>query len=544
MPRSNDLLLLAVVLAVIALLLATTLETWLALRLPLWGDELDTITPAFRNWRGGKSFWWQIGQFNACPPGDPLVLRGLHRWTGLGWLESLSPELFWRLPYLMAFGLAAPLAFFGAWRWTRSALIGFLAFAFTLSSRGLLIYATETRFYAWLAFFMTACVWLFMRVAEEPRSRSFYVLSLTAALGVCFHLMLGAVAYFLMLFAIFWCAVDIAGMWRGRKRGRFPYQRALSAFLYLFAGALPFILYKVALKHWVFIPPPWAGISPWEKLRAADINSTFLYNIMVNLPAFIPANHWLVWLAALVTAATALAVTRRNPARIAQGLFLGMLLVASPIALYLSAAARNYGMMGRHFIYQIPVTACCAVFLWKTLADLVSPERLVERRAWLRRGAAPLAAAVMLTVFSNTVATLFEFASSHRETIPSKVTYPLVAWREFYRRLPARRELVVVGARPDQYDALTDFGNFKAGILRFYTREFSPVFYTSKGTFGADEAAAPGLAGRIEREPALYDFLLFDEQARLRKLFPRLPWSSWKCHVYRKDSGPLSFCRA
>src|SRR5579871_5355255 len=86
--------------AALLILFAVLMQAHVAGRMPLWGDETDTIRPAFRAWRGDHSFWWQIGQYNANPPGDNAVDRLVYRSGVLEWLRLRSPELFWRLPYI------------------------------------------------------------------------------------------------------------------------------------------------------------------------------------------------------------------------------------------------------------------------------------------------------------------------------------------------------------------------------------------------------------------------------------------------------------
>ncbi|MBI3555713.1 MAG: hypothetical protein HY074_05580, partial [Deltaproteobacteria bacterium] len=240
------------VLAGVLLLYALVVQVWISLRVPLWGDEFDTIAPAFRSWRGGHSFWWQIGQYNANPPGDNLVLRGYHRSGVLPWLRAASPELFWRLPYLMVFTATLSAMFYGAWRWTDSLFIAFLAFATAISSPGLLEYGNVVRFYIWLAFFTTLLLWQFLQLADRRKTGRHFFFSLVTTVAVCFHLVIAAIAYFFLVYTVVWLVFDVY------KAGVRTLKRASTFFPRLLAGFLPFIMYKVELKHWLFIPHPWA----------------------------------------------------------------------------------------------------------------------------------------------------------------------------------------------------------------------------------------------------------------------------------------------
>ncbi len=524
------------VLAGVLLVYAVILQVWISLRVPLWGDEFDTIAPAFRNWRGGHSFWWQIGQYNANPPGDNLVLRGYHRSGWLPWLRAASPELFWRLPYILVFTATLCSMFYGAWRWTGSTFVAFLAFAATISSPGIMEFGNVVRFYIWLAFFTTVLLWQFLFMSERNERRKpglHYAFSLVASIGVCFHLAVAAIAYFFLCYSVVWLAFDL---YKARVR---TLKRAMRFFPRLLAGALPIIVYKVELKHWLFIPHPWAKDSPWTRLAERGFTQAFMQGIAANLPGQL-SPYWLSLLVLLLGAATIFHAFKRRPEAFAQGCLLFLMLFICPIVLFISAAQRNYDLSERHWVFEVPVVICTLVYLWKTGGAILRKESMLNSRPGL--GKAVLAVLAGTMIFADTFSALTSFAASRGESTPARVTYPLLAWRQAYLVLPGRRELVIIGSRPDEYSAASDQGEYRAGIMKHYTDEFSPLFYSVLGSFNSEGKPDKSVAERVEAHPAHYDFLLFDNVEKLQKMFPRLPWSSWHCTALRGGS-PLSFCR-
>ena len=146
---------------------AVTLQCFIATRLSLWSDEIDTISPVFLPWRGDHSFWWQVQQYIATPPGESLVLRAFYRSGALSWVFDRSPELFWRIPYILVYAATAVTTYLLGLRWLKSSSLALICAVSMLCAGGPLSYATESRYYIWLAFFMTASVFLFLILLEE-----------------------------------------------------------------------------------------------------------------------------------------------------------------------------------------------------------------------------------------------------------------------------------------------------------------------------------------------------------------------------------------
>lgn len=519
------------------------MQLWIADRISLWGDEFDTMAPAFRPWRGGKDFWWQIGQYNANPPGDNFVLRQYHLSGVLPWLRELSPELFWRLPYISLFLATLLVAAWGTWRWTKSAFLSFLVVVFFLNDLGFLEYGCNVRFYIWLAFFMTALLYSFIGVMEKPSLPRFAGLCGLSALALCFHLMLASVAYYILACTLVWVAVEAARL----KSSGSPWRRGLRMITVLLAGAVPFTLYKVEMKHWVFIPPPNFKVSPMTQLLRPGTGDGLIRLVNENIaPLPIFNGNGLCGLLALLGFASLWLLLKRRYFHAAVGVLLFSLLGGTPITLFIKSAERSYELTGRHFIYQGPVVAVSVLFLMQFLIRAFK-DRLVA----VRRIITPIVLVAMVLVSAKltwaTFDTLSRFASDRRAHTPGRVNYMFPQWRQFYRSLPEPRTLVIVGSQPDQYHWASDTGGYRAGQMRFYTLEFEPLFYSVKGTFNAREESDPGLAAEIERNPDRYDFLVLDDSAVLRKLLPKLPWKRWRCKEYRNvpptGEQELNFCR-
>lgn len=505
------------------LLYACLLQAWISMRVPLWGDELDMMLTTFRNWRGHQSFWWQLGQFNAQPPGDNLLLRLYYRSGALAWLRESSPEFFWRLQYIMVFAASALVSALGTWHWTRSRFAAFVIFALTLMSPGMLEYGNNVRFYIWSAFFSAALLWTFFLMVEQPRSWLYYLFSVLATLGVCFHLTAVPAAYLFMGYALAWLAYDV-------------YRKPLAIFSHLrglprlFFGALPFIIYKVEAKHVLFIPHPWKEADPWGMFKSLGLDAAIIGPMQSNLPLHL-SFQTLYLLIGAVTLATIYYLAKRDLAAALQGAYLGLYLVATPVALFYSAAQRNYGLSGRHFVFAIPVALGAAIYLLKPLVRIRVP--VVGALAGI-----VLCALVTHEAFSQ----ISTFVSSRGETTPARVTYPFITWRNAYSAMPDSKPLVIVGTQPDRYGPMSDQGEFRAGIMYFYTNDFKPVFLSEKGSYNQSSELDASVARKIEKTPSAYDYLVLDGLEYAKRRFPKLPWKSFKCMTY-KPGAALSFCR-
>lgn len=523
-------------LAAILLLFACAMQVWVATRLPLWGDELDHIQTVFRAWRGHHNFWWHLGQFNANPPGDNLALRAYYHSGFLRWLLSYSPELYWRLPYVLAYCLTAAAAFLGAWRWTGSTIVGFLMFLYTLASSELFIYATESRFYVTLVLFMTVCVWLFQTAVERPGSRELVALAVMAAIGTVHHLMMAAVGYLVFAYTIYWFAVRT---WFTRGRGM------ASNLALLAVGALPFAVYKIELKHFLFIPAPWSDAAPISALLEKGLKNAILGPIAHVQPIDFGDGAALYIVAVGLACSLALSIRAYRIERVIQGLFLAAMLFGTPLALYVSAESRHYGLLGRHFLYQVPIVSCTLVYFWKIATEQFGQKMRVfvsffsPRSLKVAAAVAAIGAAYMTAHVASRISSRAYFL---RDRSPAKVTYPLIEWQMFYRHVPAARKLVVVGSQPDVLNGLTDLGGFKAGQMTTYTKEFSPLFYSVKGGFELDGKEHKTLRLQVESHPEQFDYLVFDDAERLKALLPKLPWARWHCAIY-ENGQPLRFCR-
>lgn len=506
---------------------ALVLQTWLAHRYAIWGDEWDTIAPSFLKWRGqGKTFWWQIGQYNANPPGDNFILRQYYLSDVFGWLKNLNEEIFWRLPYLLVWGLTCFTAFWGALKYSRSWFFAFFAFCFTLAAPGPLTYATEIRFYIWLVFFMSLCVWQTLAtVRAKSSTKEFALLSLFASVGVCFHLMLAAVGYLVLLGGLGLTAYELY-----QKKKITPKSVA-----YFIASAIPFTLYKVELKHWLFIPPPHTGASAWSKFRATPWR-TFLDAFASNLPL---RAEWIIYGIALLTVVllgVILArIYRKEWLSVIEGGLLVFFFWACPIALFISAAHREYDLLTRHFIFEVPVIAACLVYLGLFAVDILKP--VVSRAKFLEFARA----AACLILFAGTFDVIVAKARDQNIFSPAKVNYSLPAWRSYFSNLPDRKPLVIVGTRPDRYHYGSDLGTYMAGMFSNYARPFTPIYYSKHGVYSSLEALDPSLKAKIEKNPEEFDFLMVDSLEGLKRIFPGFPWKSLACKTF--ETNNLHACR-
>jgi hypothetical protein len=515
--RKENFLIFCAVLGLFALLFAVVLQAWLAGHLSLWGDETDTMAPAFRVWKGHKDFLWQIGQYNANPPGDNLVLRWYFRSDALGWLRERAETFYWRVPYVLVYAFVPVAAFIGVLRWTGSALFALLASLFIACAPGVFVYGTEVRFYIWEAFFVTVASLLAMRVLEEPfaetkgLTRRFVALSAVTALGICFHLMLVPVGYLVAVYALA-CLVKMPKRFMGK--------RALGLAL---VGFFPVIIYFVELKHWIFVPRPWKEIDPLQRLFTTPL-SLFLDRISVNLPF---QGFWRQ--GGLVALATALGVLgayragKRRWSGALQAAYLLVMIGGTPLVLFYAAAARNYPLNVSHCVYLVPLVAIALVYLLRAAAP---------RKPW---ALAKLATAV--AAFAVTLGLIADQAYSMRDSSPAKVNFPMSEWRDFYRREPGRGPLFVVGANLETMFA--DSGEYVAGMVERYTKEFSPYYISKKGSRAPD--GKPISAAAFTSGPRPGAGYLFLELPKLKPLYPKFRWNELSCFDY--EGGKLSYCR-
>lgn len=470
-------------LALFVIFFAVILQSWLASHMTIWGDESDTMAPAFRVWRGDHDFLWQIGQYNANPPGDNLQLRWYYRSGVLVWLKELAESLYWRLPYILVYAATCVAAFIGAFRWTRSGLLALFACLYIAVTGNVFDIALSARFYIWEVFFVTAAVFQALYVLETPFHESkqlsgrFVALSLIASLGICFHLMLVPIGYLILVYAYFCLVLKI---YRHLKTREFNLKDGLSCFFLLLVGYLPFIIYKVELKHWIFVPPPWKEINPLARLMAAPL-SLFVDRITISQPYM---QFWrdggLLALIAIIVLGFVASGYKKIWAYFTQLGFAIIMICGTIAALFYSASARNYPLTVNHGIYQSPVFAATLVLLLKIFRDEIFKIRSKKIDAFFKgvtgRVTQYLAA---IFIFITALGLIGEKAGSIRHFSLFKSNYSFSEWRDYYRRVPDKKTLYVFGANPREM--LADDDGYTAGMLDIYVKEFSPFYVSERG---------------------------------------------------------------
>ncbi|MEW6057056.1 MAG: hypothetical protein AB1540_10620 [Bdellovibrionota bacterium] len=521
-----------------ALAVALVFQSWLANRLTIWGDESDTMAPAFRVWKGDKDFLWQIGQYNANPPGDNLVLRLYYRSGILHWLKETSESLYWRLPYILVFAFSIIASFVGVFRWTRSGLLSLFAALCLLCSPMVFTYATEVRFYIWLTFFLTLATYLILPLFEEAFKDSekvrpsFAVLSLVVALGICFHMMLVPVGYIVLVYALVCLGIKAR---RDLKKGRFTKNvRPFEYFALLILGFLPFTIYKVQVKHWIFVPSPWHQIDPLERLLAAPL-SLFVSRISESLPfPWFWLNGGLVGLWALLALGAIAHLYARRWSRALQFLYLFAMIVGTPFVLFYEAAARNFPFNYSHAVYQATLVTAALILVLIVVAEAF---RSINIKSLYGAPTKPLCVLIGAGLFIVALERVSHRALTMKHSSPAKENYSFNEWREYYRRVPDRSALFVIGANAQTMAA--DAGGYVAGQVERYTKEFSPYYISKQGNFDP-------LGRKIDidlkklRFPRNADFLLI-ECRKLKEHFPELPWERFSCLTYPDQR--LCHCR-
>ncbi len=532
-PRRSTLIYIAFL-----LVLVTLLQTALASGYSLWGDELDNIAPALRPWTGEKSFWWQIRQYNANPPGDPWVLRGLLQVGGFDWLKKFHEEIFWRAPYILVYSLTGFFTYLMSLRWSKSDAFAFLLFCAFLLTPGTFTYATENRFYIWGLMFMTLSTWEVMIAAQTGFALvNLVAISIFTAAGVCFHIALALNCYLFFWFGLFFAGKHLLVRYlRGKSRG------ALREWVYpalvLALCCFPYLLFKHEKHHWIFLPGgKGMGAVFWDSLRQAP---SFLPQLISSSLPF--ARLWnspgLTLLFLALPAKLVFDIYRKNKPGIYQGIFLSSLLIGGSFLILISANANNYPLAERNLLFEIPVIYASLAYLF--FSDL-RPEIISNQlRPWLAKIPGlpygyrwvPLLGTTLL--FGYTAAAITRTASERALTSPAKSNFALAKFRDFYRQLPDSRKLVVVGADDGTHYAGTDRGVYIGGAHLHYTREFNPIYITERG------APAPVLA-EMRKKWNHYEFLILGDRRYYEKAFTQLPWNDFKCTPF--IVGEMNFCR-
>jgi hypothetical protein len=545
-PIKRTLFSLAVVLFV--LFFAVILQSWLAGRLSIWGDESDTIMPALRVWKGHKDFLWQIGQYNANPPGDNLQLRWYYRSGALSWLKELAEGVYWRLPYILVYAFAVLAFFVQVLRWKRSPTAAAFAALFVATAHRVFIDGVEMRFYIWLVFFMSIAapqvLYVFNRTelfSETERvSKDFVALCLICAFGALFHLMLVPVGYFVWAYSLL--AISI-GAYRFATRKKEPApakQRSFfsvfsRAFLVLLLGSLTFIIYKVELKHLIFVPHPWKEIDPWQKLFAAPI-SLFVDRISDTLafPGFWKGGG-LIALVILLAIALGFNLARREWNRALSGGFLLSMVAGSPLVLFWNSAARNYPLNVSHCVYQAPLIALSILYLLSEArahaARFNELKKIVKQRrvnTLLTNTQKPASIAAICTMGAIATGLISSHAFGIKDFSPAKENFSFNLWRDYFRRVPGAKPLVVVGAEPG---AMTADAGYIAGMLDRYTLEFRPIYLSDKGAVDwRNRPVSKGALKNFLSNPSTNYLLIGCE--KLRNKFPMIPWEKIDSYQY------------
>jgi len=508
---------------VVFILVSTLLLVLVAYRLSLWGDELDTVDPAFRPWSGPGNFWAKIRDYNANPPGDNFVERLLWQSPRLHWIYQISEELFWRMPHVLLFGATL----YGLYRLSRShfesAFLGFVVFAWYAVSPGPLNFAVEARFYAWALFFMTLSVWLGLRTINKGFSLgSWFAVSLATFMGVGFHVALALNCYVLMWFSLY-----RAGrfLWVESRKRKVPnWIQLIHEVGFFFIGVAPYLFFKYEKHHWIFLPGgKGAGAVFWASLSAA------FSEIPKQLGESVwPTRLWqsplmMMTLAALLVWKGAWSIRRRLFNEALGSFYLVILLFGGAFALLLSCNANGYYCSGRNYLFAVPV-------LMASVMTLI-PVGAIRQ---IRTVPTSIAIALIGLVFLGAVSVVLDRSFSLSQGSPTKVNFDFGVFRREFEHLPDRKPLIVVGGGSGDLWAATDGGSYIGGAHIYYTKAFHPRFLSTR---------TPEMQRELSRERAWgrYDYLVIISMEQAKEKFPQIPWKDAKCSQY--SIGTLSFCR-
>ncbi len=509
--------------ATIVIVFVVTLQAYLASKLSFWADEISAIAPAFSPWHGEKNFWWQIRQYVANPPGENLVLRLLYKCGSLRWLLESSPELFWRLPYILVYAASAIATYFYAEKWSRSTLVGSFILCLFISAPGPFNWATETRFYSWAIFFMTLATWegLFF-IKSNFSQKNFIRVSAVTTLGLLFHISLVLIAYLLLIYSV---SIILNKILEWKKRSHF--RVGIEAFKLLkdiSPGVIPYLFYIFECRYVLWIPDG----SKWKVLGKTilEVPETLTKQVSLLLP-FGTTGGWII-LSILLVALLGLCTRTlfiRDRVVSHSAIFLLSLGFGGPFLMLLSTNANHFAVMGRYFLFSIPV-------LFAAVAYVVSYSTRI--RSSLLKTPFLIKCAFSIGVLAFGLMHSFEMARSNIEGgSPAKINYDFVSFRNFYEKLPDRGKLVLVGVGVGEQLLTTDSGDWIGGLHSWYLEKFSPIYLNSK-TLLSGEYVSHGRTNESR------DYVIFSPVGHEPKV-PGMDWSKLRCHSFSWNK--YRFCR-
>ncbi len=484
------------------------LLAWLASIAPLWGDELDTIAPAYSPWRGSNSFWWQIGLYNANPPGDNFMLRLFVKSEFLAWLKLENPELFFRVPYILVYSFSGIAMFFCTSALTLSTGVGLVCSLLMLASHSVFFFAVETRFYIWLVLWMVIALGYFLNIIREETKQNLFFLALLICIGSSFHLMVMSLGYLLFGYVFF---SELISKYTVREK-----------VLRIIISFLPILYYKkIIVKRWVQILPMDPDFNFLASFKALSLSQLYQKSVLVLNPG-LRGGLWLALLIIIFLFSLAAAIFLKRKKLIAQCSVLTIMFFLTPLYFYFATSARHYPVLERHLIYQVPIICFALGIFLKIVFELG-----IKLPSILR----PL---VTLSILTFTLSMVCVQAGHYRNDLPTKVSVAFNRFREVYRMVPDKRKLLIVGASPEYTAA--DTGLWLARTHMDLLNEFEPSYYSKNGFYNSKKTKVVQKISWVD-----FDLLLVGDLVELPRIL-KLP-EGWKPSCRTFPPGNLAYCR-